>query len=195
MMKQLIINADKSFIGAWFIDTAVCDKLVSYFESSNTVTPGRVAYKEDSDIINKDVKDSLELAMDPTVSVINEYDMQLHLAIEEYKKLYPSCNDTNAWGLHSANIQKYLPGGGFFIWHAERTTARFPACNRHLVFMTYLNDVNDGGETEFLNQNIKFKPQKGLTLIWPADWTHSHRGLVSLTETKYITTGWLNFID
>ena len=68
-------------------------------------------------------------------------------------------------------------------------------CNRHLVFMTYLNDVNNGGETEFLNQRIKFKPQKGLTLVWPADWTHSHRGLVSLTETKYITTGWLNFID
>ena len=76
---------------------------------------------------------------------------------------------------------------------------KFPACKwygnagtRHLVFMTYLNSVDDGGETEFLHQNIKVKPKKGLTLIWPADWTHTHRGVVSPSQDKYILTGWYN---
>ena len=59
--------------------------------------------------------------------------------------------------------------------------------------MTYLNDINDGGETEFLYQNIKIKPRKGLTLIWPADWTFTHRGNFAPSEEKYIVTGWFNY--
>ena len=61
--------------------------------------------------------------------------------------------------------------------------------------MTYLNDVVDGGETEWYYQNIKIKPVKGLTVIWPTDWTYTHRGLTSPTQTKYIATGWFNFLS
>ena len=60
--------------------------------------------------------------------------------------------------------------------------------------MTYLNDVNDGGETEYYYQKVKIKPVKGLTLIVPVDWTFTHRGIVSLTETKYIVTGWFSYL-
>ena len=55
--------------------------------------------------------------------------------------------------------------------------------------MTYLNDVEDGG-TEFYYQKLKTKAKKGLTLIWPTDFTHTHRGIVSKTKEKYIVTGW-----
>jgi hypothetical protein len=57
-----------------------------------------------------------------------------------------------------------------------------------------LNDVHDAGETEFLLQKVKAKPTKGLSLIWPSDWTHTHRGIVSPTEEKYIITGWFDFV-
>jgi hypothetical protein len=59
--------------------------------------------------------------------------------------------------------------------------------------MTYLNDVNDGGETHFYHQELKVQPRKGLTLIWPADWTYTHRGIASPTEDKYIVTGWYSY--
>ena len=59
--------------------------------------------------------------------------------------------------------------------------------------MTYLNDVNKGGETEFYYQKLKIKPEKGLTLIWSADWTFTHKGHTTLDEDKYIITGWFNF--
>ena len=90
-------------------------------------------------------------------------------------------------------IQKYPLNGGFHQWHCERSSSLHPSVSRHLVYMTYLNDVEDGGETEFFYQKIKVKPEKGLTIIWPADWTHTHRGISSKTETKYIITGWLQF--
>ena len=67
--------------------------------------------------------------------------------------------------------------------------------NRHLVFMTYLNDVEDKGETEFVLQNLKVKAEKGKTVIWPSDWTHTHRGIISPTQEKYIVTGWFSFVD
>ena len=59
--------------------------------------------------------------------------------------------------------------------------------------MTYLNDVTHKGETEFFHQKIKIKPEKGLTLIWPTDWTFTHRGIPSPTEEKYIVTGWFEY--
>ena len=64
---------------------------------------------------------------------------------------------------------------------------------RLLVFMTYLNDVDDGG-TDFLYQNLTTQAKKGKTIIWPAEWTHTHKGQISEKKEKYIETGWYNFI-
>ena len=59
--------------------------------------------------------------------------------------------------------------------------------------MTYLNDVTDAGGTEFYHQKVTVTPVKGLTLVWPADWTFTHRGVPSPTQEKRIMTGWFNF--
>ena len=58
--------------------------------------------------------------------------------------------------------------------------------------MTYLNDVPDGG-TEWFHQSLYVPAQKGYTVIWPADWTHTHRGRPSPTTEKQILTGWFEF--
>ena len=55
--------------------------------------------------------------------------------------------------------------------------------------MTYLNDVTDGG-TEFKYQNITAPAKKGLTLIWPSDWTYTHKGGGPKDGYKFIATGW-----
>ena len=59
--------------------------------------------------------------------------------------------------------------------------------------MTYLNDVPAGG-TEFMYQKITIPAIKGLTVIWPSDWTHTHRGQISNEYKKYVLTGWFNYI-
>ena len=92
------------------------------------------------------------------------------------------------------NLQKYPPGGGFKIWHFENDFSSKLNWHRGLVFMTYLNDVEDGG-TEFLYQNLTIPAKKGLTLIWPAFFTHTHKGQISKTKEKYIVTGWFNHIN
>jgi hypothetical protein len=89
------------------------------------------------------------------------------------------------------NIQKYEPNEGFYGWHCER--GGLQASPRMLVWMVYLNTVNDGGGTQFYYQNHIEKPEQGKLLIWPVDWMYLHRGIPSLTETKYIFTGLYSF--
>ena len=66
--------------------------------------------------------------------------------------------------------------------------------HRIFAWMTYLNDVqSQNGNTNFTHYDIKISPEKGKTLIWPAEWTHAHHGEILKTETKYIITGWMCF--
>lgn len=91
------------------------------------------------------------------------------------------------------NLQRYLPGEGFSSWHCER--AGLKHSNRLLVWMVYLNDVTDRGETEFLYQHYFEEPKQGKLIIWPSDWMYMHRGVISPSQTKYILTGWFTYIE
>lgn len=173
-------------------DLDICDKLILHFNESPDKSQGGF-HKETGGYIDKSVKDSTDLSLLPTESLSHQYAAQLQQVTNEYIGVYDKANCTGSWCIEAIKIQKYEPGGAYFSWHTERTSIATPSVFRHLVFMTYLNDVIDAGETEFLYQEIKVIPKKGLTLIWPSDWTHTHRGIPSMTESKYIVTGWYGF--
>ncbi len=172
----------------------MCDELIAYFNDS----AGKVAGQVGDGQVDRDVKDSVDLQIDGdgfTDPPVFRYLTNLKVVCEEYVGKYQASGALDAWGIaEKINIQHYEPGGGYKIWHCERWGKGMPAAARHLVFMTYLNDVSDAGGTEFLYQGLTVQARKGLTLIWPADWTHHHRGVVSPTEQKYIITGWFSFI-
>lgn len=173
-------------------DVSICDDIITYYQDAGDKQVGMVMTKAGYSI-DKAIKDSSEVML--TDGPVGRYIEALQEVVNKYIELYPQCNMYAPWGLTSPpNIQCYPPNGGYFSWHTERISAEHPVTSRHLVFMTYLNDVTDGGETEFAIQGVKVQPRKGLTLIWPADWTHTHRGLPSPTQTKYIVTGWFNFM-
>lgn len=91
-------------------------------------------------------------------------------------------------------MQRTSPGGGYHLWHCEQGPDHFAA--RVLVYMVYLNslDEGDGGETEFLYQRTRVKPEENLMLLWPAAYTHTHRGNPVLADKyKYVVTGWFYY--
>ena len=195
MPKEIILNAEKSFIGAWLLDdVSICDRLIDHFEKSEKKFEGTINTSM-GNVIWKEVKDSTDLVLDSRDEITLEYANLLQEVTNEYVKIYEWSNKTGPWVVQSAQIQKYEPGGGYNDWHTERCSAAQSMVGRHLVFMTYLNDVTDQGETEWLYQKLKVKPQKGLTIIWPSDWTHTHRGIISPTQAKYIVTGWYMFVE
>jgi len=63
-----------------------------------------------------------------------------------------------------------------------------------LVWMLYLNTVNDKGGTEFYHQDFVCNAEIGKMVIWPPYWTHLHRSQVSPSEMKYILTGWMAYV-
>ena len=175
-------------------DVSVCDQLIDLHKKSEKKRHGTVSIADQGTVIDHDIKESIDVTLVPG-AVRSNYNEQLQEVVNAYIDKFSCCNDHAPWGIVSpVNIQYYSPGGGYKVFHSERGSTLPHIANRHLVFMTYLNDVVDNGGTEFLYQKIIVQPKKGLTLIWPADWTHTHRGIVSPTQEKYIITGWFEFI-
>ena len=87
-------------------------------------------------------------------------------------------------------VQKTPAGGGYHVWHDENSN--IDQATRSAVWMMYLNDNFEGGETEFLYYKRRIKPKKNSLLIWPAGLTHAHRGGLVTSGNKYIITGWFN---
>lgn len=187
------------FLLGFYIDTTICKNLINFFKENPTRHEiGKTGdLRTSKSCVNKNFKDSIDLSLMPGESFLewDQYRDELMKCIKEYVKIFPRSNSMDSWNIiEKTNIQYYPPGGGFKEWHTERFSGLLPFTLRHLVFMTYLNDVNDQGETEFYHQEIKVSPKTGLTLIWPADWTYYHRGIPSPSQEKYIITGWFNFL-
>jgi len=189
-LKELCLPYD-SFISGYFMPEHICDNVINFAKKNfKDFNIGRVGNHQ----IKKNIKDSLDyyINLDTKEIVFLEYlnylNKILHLYIEKYKELKYDVSYFNL--VENINLQYYNLGCGFKKMHCERTSSS--KNNRLLVFMTYLNDVPDGG-TNFKYQNLTTPALKGLTLIWPSDWTHTHCGQISNLHEKYILTGWYGF--
>ena len=193
-MKSHSVNKKPYFICGWYINKKVCTNLIKYFENSSNQRAGTIGVKGKPGI-NRKEKLSTDVCIDTRNhdEEILSYYQELNKVLEKYKKKFEYCHvNQDRWGMtENLRLQRYKPEEGYFKRHFERTGGL--TVNRHLTFMTYLNDIKDGGETEFYYQKLKIKPETGLTLIWGTDWTTTHRGITSKTETKYIATGWYSY--
>jgi len=115
----------------------------------------------------------------------------------------------NVLGLPPANAetmqgQRYTPGQQFrahcdyFHEGAEYWDKMVEyGGQRTWTAMIYLNEVDEGGATWFPRAGVRFKPRKGLMLIWnnmmedgTPNYDTLHEGMRVLEGTKYIVTKW-----
>ena len=186
-MKNFIIHR-KGIVSA-----EDCEKVIYFFESRKDLQfPGSLGGQG----VDPSQKKDTEIILEPhfLTTQFSYLGRSLNEGIEFYKKQYPFVEEICAWGLEEKfKIQRYKPREGYFSLHCENEGQGENVSKRFLVWMIYLNDVKEGGHTEFPTQNKKFQPRRGDILMWPAYFTHPHRGLVSKTQTKYIVTGWLSY--
>ena len=190
--KEYKISHD-SFIGSWFIPTKICDDLVTFFKKNKKLTVDGVNSYYGKNIINKEIKESKDLIIGANYFEypFDEYRKNLQNCLYNYIMKYPEVNEYDRFNVNDDYIiQYYPPKGGYKKWHFESTNKNLS--KRILVFMTYLNDVEDAG-TEFKYQKLKTECKKGLTLIWPSAFTHTHKGIVNKKNEKYIITGWFTY--
>ena len=196
MNKEKVLEvANTNFIGSWFMnDLSICDDLITYFKEHPHLHHKGLTSNNKEKTINDKIKKSTDLTLHEGSKslALTKYLNELKNITDKYVERFDALNFSSKFSLKEAiNLQYYKPGEAYFGYHCERSP-KFPNVTRHLAWMTYLNDVTDQGGTEFYHQKLVVSPERGLTLIWPADWTYLHRGIASHTQDKYIITGWFN---
>lgn len=184
----------KSFIRGYQIPNSVSYNLIDWFKN-NEKRHSKVNRRDKTDDPNTQIKLSTDITVFPPdikEEPISEYMKYLDVCVREYIQTYPQSASPELAVSNGWNIQWYKPNEGYFANHHERS-ANTLANMRVLVFMTYLNDLEKGG-TFFPEQDIKLEARKSTTWIWPADFTHIHRGEIA-SDNKYIATGWFNYSE
>lgn len=183
------------FIGSWHLrDSRLCEQLIALFDRLSAFhTPGRTTMG-----IDLSIKKATDLIIFPRdvektgFEAVFDYLRELEECARDYALQWPHLAETMPRAdLVPFKIQRYRSGEHFQKPHCERVT--FGLMHRVLAWMTYLNDVEDGGVTRFHHYDIDVTPKRGLTLIWPGEWTHTHSGGIVNAGTKYILTGWMHF--
>lgn len=198
-MTQDIIT-DKSFIKTYddLIRPEDCDAAIEFFKKENEFqkTFTRVQTENASHTWKSDT--SAEITQDNYKDVFAEgaafksLFINLNNALRLYTGQTKILEHVDCPEIHwePQKIQRTLPGGGYHVWHIERSGTCLDSLKRVLAYTLYLNDVEEGGETEFLIQNMRVKPKKGRVCFFPAHFPYLHRGNPPLSGEKYIMTSW-----
>ena len=172
------------------LDVQFCQSVIERFEqNAQDHYPGRIGQQANE---NTDIKRSTDLVVSGKShwqDVDRALFKSLGLAIREFRQQFPYFS--GSFKDMGYGLQRTAPGE-FYHWHIDGGSHEFS--QRQLVAIWYLNDVEGpGGETEFLYQQIKIKPQAGKLVLFPPFWTHEHRGAVLQRGLKYIATTWVVF--
>tara|TARA_X000000368_G_C22740550_1_gene583645 strand:- start:44 stop:631 length:588 start_codon:yes stop_codon:yes gene_type:complete len=171
----------KDFIGIYTngVDPGLCDWIIEFMDQSSFVDAGemRSPWRQDKQVLLESFSPGEAKHLQTFVGkCLKNY-------IDECAPFISTHRCVSSLSL----IQKTEPMQGYHGFHSESTT--WQHCGRTFAWMVYLNDVEEGGETEFLYQKTKVKPEKGKVVIWPGGFTHPHRGNPPMSD-KYIATGW-----
>jgi Rps23 Pro-64 3,4-dihydroxylase Tpa1-like proline 4-hydroxylase len=92
--------------------------------------------------------------------------------------------------IDSFMAQKYTANKGRYVYHNDSLVEWEVKRKRFMTYLWYLNDVTEGGETEF-DGKYQIKPTSGKLILFPASWTFPHCGKMPISSDKYIITGWI----
>lgn len=191
----------KEFVGIYkdVYASGFTNFLIDFFEEMLESNKGFT--RREGEGVSKKIKDDTSYLMNPDDDKIfnNSSSMKifyqgLQNCFNEYIEEFSTLKDISL-SASKLKMQKTVPGGGYHVWHCEQMSSDHSG--RALVFLCYLNTIEreHGGETEFLFQKLRINPLENMMLIWPASFTHTHRGnLLMGNKNKYIVTGWFNIV-
>lgn len=198
-MEQEITFEKDGFIGIFdnVFEEGYIDQLITFFESKEGLNLVQNSSVHKIPSTDRDM-DEMHLADPMAIQSVPAMFTQ-HFFTRLWEHIYPLY--TKEFAILGAlkmqgeglKMKRIKPGGGFHSWHCEGM-GQTP--QRRIVAQLYMNDVDEAGETEFLYQQKRISPKRNRLLLWPADWTHTHRGNPPIGDTnKYILTTWLEEVN
>ena len=191
-------NIITDFIGVYdnYILPEDCDRAIELYEQQNKFnnTLDRLTNENAFVSVKKDKQyfaapKNIDVWWEELKPMIYNFDIAWQHYIKNTGAL--ETYDHGPFNYTDLKIQKTLPTEGYHIWHVEYGRSPWNK-SRAFAFTIYLNDVNKGGETEFLHFSKRVEPKKGRIVIWPAAFPYLHRGNPPLSGEKYILTSWMN---
>ena len=167
-----------------------CEDVIARFEKDEGGQyKGRIGQLADEDSSIKKSTDLVVSGKEHWKDVDKALFQSLGKAILEFREAYPFFK--GPFKDMGYGVQRTNPGEHYH-WHIDGGSHDFS--HRQLVAIWYLNNVaGPGGETEFLFQDVKIKPELGKLILFPPFWTHEHRGVTLDKGVKYIATTWVVF--
>lgn len=192
----------KDFIGVFseVYPEGFCEHLVSEFERNLTLGAG--TDRQNSEGASKHIKNDFQIFVNgrnfnfepfQDTNTVDLFYTGLQQCYQQYTSEFSVLKQHNL-NCNSMKMQKTSSGGGYHVWHGEQGNG--DQARRGLVYMLYLNTLPEesNGETEFLYQQRRINPVENTMVLWPAAFTHSHRGNpVYGNAAKYIVTGWFYY--
>jgi len=178
-----------------------CSHLIEEFEL--LLSKGWVNNRQNSEGVSKMVKKDDFIILNMKNLNLSPFEDRCSLEIffeglqrcfDSYSEEYDALKDLPLTVTH-VKIQKTSPGGGYHPWHCEQSSIHNDMPGRVLVYALYLNTIEpeNAGETEFFYQKKRIHPKENTMILWPATYTHTHRGnLLFGDKSKYIVTGWFH---
>lgn len=194
----------KDFIGIYenVLPKSDCDKIISEIEKNiqngNPVVNSKIEIHKGNEQFNRNRLLREDYSFFPHIVgpgfIVDLVNNALKKCLDIYSTEFFVFKNLNRIRSDEIKLQKTPPKGGYHVWHCEQSSLSM--ASRVLVWTIYLNDVPDGeGETEFLWQGVRIKPKAGTVCIFPAAFTHTHRGNPVYSHNKYIATGWVTLIE
>lgn len=189
------------YINKYSLPHSLCNEIMEIFEKNiNNHVIGITGLG-----LNKNVKDTTEILIPCSNNIFN---IEIDIFTSRWIKIYDFLIDEvtkniNIYlkkeigqtlqkrekNIYSIQIQRYDKNKGHYVWHNDQRVEKANSRHRVITFLWYLNTVNEGGETGFVNYSVK--PEMGKLLLFPADWSYPHCGNMPISNDKYIMTGWV----
>jgi len=195
-LSDFVIIKDRVFTDEF------CDELVSLFEKY----PEYTFQGHSGSGLNEHIKKTTDLNMIDKPHLMEEYGFKVfegfNGVVEELLESLPFQNKFNTINqvftqeteYTTCQLQKYDQGLGHYNAYHFETDSYFTT-PRIFVFILYLNDVEEGGETEILYEKTLVKPKKGRVICHPATFPFVHNGHTPISGDKYILTTWLAYSE
>jgi len=187
--------AHNQFIGIYenILSEENCKNIIQLYEkdAENKISDGDTQFLRDR--MERHDYQKFYLSSDKSNEIVNIINETLDKSIALYAEEFWIIKQLKATSVE-IKLQKTPPRGGYHVWHCEQYSKQ--AESRVLAWTIYLNNIPSGeGETEFLWQGLKVQPKAGTVCIFPASFTHTHRGNPVYSCDKYIATGWYTLYE